>query len=123
MPSHLLLPVVPGVEVPTELPPCPGLRGEPCRDYQAFANQPADPRSPTERRRPGGQRAGAAGAAGRIDGTGGPAGNPATGGPAQKQRRAKKCRKHRGKRSQGKSRDRRGKSRCHHKKRHKHTRR
>jgi uncharacterized protein len=32
MPSRLTLPVVPGVEVPTELPPCPGLRGEPCRD-------------------------------------------------------------------------------------------
>jgi predicted acyl esterase len=40
-PSNLLLPVVPGVSVPTGLPPCPGLRGEPCRDYQAFANQPA----------------------------------------------------------------------------------
>jgi len=34
MPSRLTLPVVPGVKVPTELPPCPGLRGEPCRDYQ-----------------------------------------------------------------------------------------
>ena len=34
MPSRLLLPVVPGVSVPTGLPPCPGLRGEPCRDYQ-----------------------------------------------------------------------------------------
>jgi uncharacterized protein len=32
MPSRLLLPVVPGVNVPTGLPPCPGLRGEPCRD-------------------------------------------------------------------------------------------
>jgi predicted acyl esterase len=40
-PSHLLLPVVPGVGVPTGLPPCPGLRGQPCRAYQAFANQPA----------------------------------------------------------------------------------
>jgi len=39
-PSNLLLPVVPGVDVPTGLPPCPGLRGEPCRDYQAFANLP-----------------------------------------------------------------------------------
>src|SRR5207248_8181050 len=29
MPSRLVLPVVPGVEVPTGLPPCPGLRGEP----------------------------------------------------------------------------------------------
>ena len=32
-PSNLTLPVVPG-DIPTELPPCPGLRGEPCRDYQ-----------------------------------------------------------------------------------------
>ncbi|HEX4719453.1 MAG TPA: CocE/NonD family hydrolase [Thermoleophilaceae bacterium] len=31
MPSRLLLPVVPRVSVPTGLPPCPGLRGEPCR--------------------------------------------------------------------------------------------
>jgi predicted acyl esterase len=34
MPSRLVLPMVPGVSVPTGLPPCPGLRGEPCRDYQ-----------------------------------------------------------------------------------------
>jgi predicted acyl esterase len=34
MPSRLILPVVPGVNVPTGLPPCPGLRGEPCRPYQ-----------------------------------------------------------------------------------------
>jgi predicted acyl esterase len=33
-PSNLLLPVVPGTGVPTGLPPCPGLRGEPCRAYQ-----------------------------------------------------------------------------------------
>ena len=38
MPSSLVLPVVPGVSVPTGLPPCPGLRGEPCRDYQPYAN-------------------------------------------------------------------------------------
>jgi len=31
MPSRLILPVVPGLSVPTPLPPCPGLRGEPCR--------------------------------------------------------------------------------------------
>jgi len=37
-PSSLVLPVVPGVAVPTGLPPCPGLRGEPCRSYQPFAN-------------------------------------------------------------------------------------
>ncbi len=34
-PSRLILPVVPGVDVPTELPPCPGLRGEPCRDFES----------------------------------------------------------------------------------------
>jgi len=37
-PSRLLLPVVPGVDVPTGLPPCPGMRGEPCRDYKPFVN-------------------------------------------------------------------------------------
>ena len=41
MPSKLTLPVVPGVDVPTGLPPCPGLRGEPCRDYAPIANRPA----------------------------------------------------------------------------------
>jgi predicted acyl esterase len=30
-PARLVLPVVAGVAVPTGLPPCPGLRGEPCR--------------------------------------------------------------------------------------------
>ncbi len=39
MPSRLVLPVVPGVGVPTGLPPCPGLRGEPCRTYVPFANR------------------------------------------------------------------------------------
>jgi hypothetical protein len=33
MPSKLVLPVVPGVPVPTPLPPCPSLRNEPCRPY------------------------------------------------------------------------------------------
>jgi hypothetical protein len=42
MPSRLDLPVVPGVSAPTGLPPCPGLRGEPCRDYQPLQNHPAD---------------------------------------------------------------------------------
>jgi uncharacterized protein len=42
-PSNLLLPVVPGLSVPTGLPPCPGLRGEPCRAYRAFENRPATP--------------------------------------------------------------------------------
>jgi predicted acyl esterase len=43
MKSRLVLPVVGGVDVPTGLPPCPGLRGEPCRDYKALKNQPAKP--------------------------------------------------------------------------------
>ncbi len=38
-PSRLVLPVVPGVAVPTGLPPCPGLRGEPCRRYVPYANR------------------------------------------------------------------------------------
>ena len=37
-PSNLLLPVVTGLSVPSGLPPCPGLRGEPCRTYQPFVN-------------------------------------------------------------------------------------
>jgi predicted acyl esterase len=37
-PSRLLLPVVPGVAAPTPLPPCPGLRGQPCRAYVPLAN-------------------------------------------------------------------------------------
>ncbi len=39
MPSQLILPVVPGVAVPTGLPPCPGLRGEPCRRYVPLTNR------------------------------------------------------------------------------------
>jgi len=38
MPSKLLLPVISGVSAPTPLPPCPGLRGEPCRDYVPYTN-------------------------------------------------------------------------------------
>jgi uncharacterized protein len=38
MPSRLVLPEVSGVDVPDQLPPCPGLRGEPCRDYVPFDN-------------------------------------------------------------------------------------
>jgi predicted acyl esterase len=32
-PSRLILPVVSGIAVPTPLPPCPALRGEPCRPF------------------------------------------------------------------------------------------
>jgi hypothetical protein len=38
-PSRLILPVVSDLGAPTGLPPCPGLRGEPCRDYQAVVNR------------------------------------------------------------------------------------
>jgi uncharacterized protein len=38
MPSSIVLPVVPGVGVPTALPACPSLRNEPCRSYQAYVN-------------------------------------------------------------------------------------
>jgi putative CocE/NonD family hydrolase len=37
-PSTLVLPVVPGLPVPTPLPPCPSLRSEPCRPYVAIVN-------------------------------------------------------------------------------------
>jgi uncharacterized protein len=42
-PSNLLLPVVPQASAPTPLPPCPGLRSEPCRDYQPLVNEEAEP--------------------------------------------------------------------------------
>src|SRR5581483_6081769 len=38
MPSSLVLPVVPGVKVPTPLPPCQSLRNEPCRPYKQIVN-------------------------------------------------------------------------------------
>ena len=41
MPSQLIVPVVPGVAVPTGLPPCPGLRSEPCRRYVPLTNRTA----------------------------------------------------------------------------------
>ena len=39
MPSSLILPVVPGVNIPTGLPACPSLRNEPCRPYVAIVNR------------------------------------------------------------------------------------
>ncbi|HKG65288.1 MAG TPA: hypothetical protein VKB28_14540, partial [Solirubrobacteraceae bacterium] len=32
-PSRLILPLVRGITAPTPLPPCPALRGEPCRTF------------------------------------------------------------------------------------------
>jgi predicted acyl esterase len=43
MPSSLVLPVVPGVAIPTPLPACPSLRNEPCRPYQPMVNEVARP--------------------------------------------------------------------------------
>lgn len=37
-PSTLVLPVVPGLQAPTPLPPCPSLRNQPCRPYQPIVN-------------------------------------------------------------------------------------
>ena len=37
-PSMLVLPVIPGVEAPTDLPACPSLRNQPCRLYEAIVN-------------------------------------------------------------------------------------
>ena len=39
-PSQLVLPIVAGA-IPTGLPPCPGLRGEPCRTYAPLVNHRA----------------------------------------------------------------------------------
>ena len=38
-PSRLVLPVTPGVSATTPLPPCPGLRGQPCRDAAPIVNR------------------------------------------------------------------------------------
>jgi predicted acyl esterase len=40
-PSSLILPVVPGVSVPTPLPACDSLRNEPCRPYVPLVNRVA----------------------------------------------------------------------------------
>lgn len=41
-PSKLVLPVTSSITgYPSKLPPCPGLRGQPCRDYVAYDNTPA----------------------------------------------------------------------------------
>ncbi|NJK31202.1 MAG: hypothetical protein HC927_01625 [Deltaproteobacteria bacterium] len=41
-PSSVLLPVLPGIVVPTPLPACPSLRGQPCREFVEFTNTPAE---------------------------------------------------------------------------------
>ena len=41
-PSKLVLPLTSGVlsDYPAQLPPCPGLRGQPCRSYEPYRNTP-----------------------------------------------------------------------------------
>ena len=39
-PSRVVLPVVPDANVTTPLPPCPSLRGQPCRSYVPLTNTP-----------------------------------------------------------------------------------
>jgi hypothetical protein len=53
-PSRLILPVVEGSSAGTSLPPCPGLRAQPCRDYRPYVNRIA-PRSSRPAQR-GGRR-------------------------------------------------------------------
>jgi hypothetical protein len=43
MPSQIRLPWIETMDTPTGLPPCPGLRGEPCRTYQAYTNKAVAP--------------------------------------------------------------------------------
>lgn len=43
MPSRIVLPVIPGIEPPAALPPCPGLRAQPCHEYRTFNNTPVLP--------------------------------------------------------------------------------
>ena len=108
MPSHLLLPVVPGVDAPSDLPPCPGLRGQPCRDYQAFVNRSVDPRSSAQgEEQPAHSGAPAQGGALATNGASPP--SPAAA-AARKQRgkRPAKCRKRHAKR-----RHKHGRARCH----------
>ncbi len=47
-PSSVALPVVPGLAIPTDLPACPGLRGQPCRTYTPPAVPVSDAPARTE---------------------------------------------------------------------------
>ncbi len=41
--SSVLLPVLPGAEIPTALPACPSLRGQPCREFVEYSNDEVSP--------------------------------------------------------------------------------
>jgi len=40
--SKVVLPIVPGVEISGGVPPCPSLRGQPCRVYEPLTNEASD---------------------------------------------------------------------------------
>jgi uncharacterized protein len=42
MASSLTMAILPDIPIPAELPPCPSLRGQPCRSYEPVANVPAE---------------------------------------------------------------------------------
>jgi hypothetical protein len=106
MPSRLLLPVVPGVDVTTDLPPCPGLRGEPCRDFEPFANRSVEPEPPVgdEDEPPVGDEEEPPAPAGSGDipaQAGDPPVVPAAEPPVRRGRRAAQCRRRHRTRSHG----------------------
>jgi hypothetical protein len=122
MPSRLLLPVVPGLEAPSALPPCPGLRGEPCREYVAFANRAAEIEPPAGGEEPPGGGEPPAGGTPPASQGGSPAGGGASPnqtagtGSVHRSGPAGRCRKrhHRKRHHHGKRRRRHGEGRCHH---------
>ena len=97
MPSRLALPVVPGDAAPTGLPPCPGLRGEPCRDYVPFTNHAgALPSSDGSGVTGGaGGTAGNSGTQNATQNTPGPDGTQGASGVAGTKAKKKKCKRHR----------------------------
>jgi len=49
-PSSIVLPVIPYLTAPTEQPPCPSLRGQPCRAWQPHLNRlEAPPKKPAKK--------------------------------------------------------------------------
>ncbi len=128
MPSNLLLPVASGVEASSELPPCPGLRGEPCREYEPFANRAVSVQPSGS----GGESSGLGGEPSAHGGEppahgGGPsaqggAATNAAAGAVHGKRPARCGKRHRGKRHSGRGRRKHGKHRRgrrhHHGRRH-----
>ena len=41
-PSSVVLPVIPNIDVPTDMPDCTALRGQPCRTYESYENTIAE---------------------------------------------------------------------------------